>query len=173
MIAAAYIPPELLERLGGLLDEESRLLEVRRSQLDSLCGAIVDRDDEAVERLLQQIEQAQALQTATDAKLQLVRGALAAALHLPRAELKLSVLVAMLEGPPRLELARRRQRIMDLAARLQREHLRAVMLLNECSRINRMLLESLLPGSETVTTYGREGGRANWRGGTSLLDAES
>jgi flagellar biosynthesis/type III secretory pathway chaperone len=162
-----------MERLGELLDEESRLLELRRSQLDSLCGAVVDRDDEAVGRLLEQIEQARALQTSADAKLQSVRGHLAKVLGVPPSGMRLSVLVDRLEGPVRYELARRRERIMDLAARLQREHLRAVMLLNECARINRLLLESLLPGAETVTTYGRGGGRADWRGGASLLDAES
>ena len=161
----------IVETLEGLLDEEVSLLDLRRSQLRSLCGAIIERDDEAVERLLDQIERAQELQSVTDEKLDTVRRALAEHLACPPSEVKLSTLIAELPEPLRGRLAARRQRIIDLAERLQIEHMRTVMLLGECARINRLLMESLFPDSRGVTTYSVAGSDP-WRPDGGLVDAE-
>jgi len=161
----------VVETLESLLDDEASLLDVRRSQLHSLRGAIVDRDDEAVERLLRQIERAQELQSATDEKLNTVRRALAEQLGCPASEVKLSALIAELPKPLRGALADRRQRIIDLAERLQIEHMRTVMLLGECARINRLLMESLFPDSRGVTTYSTAGSHP-WHPEGGLVDAE-
>ena len=59
----------------------------------------------------------------------------------------------------------------ELAERLQLAHLRAVVLLGECARINRLLLESLFPASRTPATYS-QGGAEPWGSGPGLLDAE-
>jgi len=172
MTTSLSIPAALLERLEALLAEEARLLDLRRSQLASLSGAIVDRDEEAVERLLEQIERAQELQADTDGRLQALRGELAAAAGRPRAQMRLSALIGCLDGPAAEALGRQRARVIDLAGKLQQEHLRAVLLLNECARINRMLLASLMPHCQTVTTYSPDG-TDDWRAGSGLLDAES
>ena len=53
---------DLVEPLHEALDEEIAALNLRRSQLALLREAILARDDEAVGRLLGQLEQAQVLQ---------------------------------------------------------------------------------------------------------------
>jgi flagellar biosynthesis/type III secretory pathway chaperone len=171
MIPPPAIETERIASLGRLLDEEASLLDLRRSQLASLCGAIVDRDEDAVERLLEQIERAQELQAAADEKLDAIRRKLAECLDCPNEEVKLSALIAALSEPQRTALAEQRRRIIELAERLQLEHMRTVMLLTECSRINRMLLESLFPDSQGVTTYS-EAGPEPWRPEAGLVDAE-
>jgi len=171
MIPPSAIETERIASLGRLLDEEASLLDLRRSQLASLCGAIVDRDEDAVERLLEQIERAQELQAAADEKLDALRRKLAECLHCPNEKVKLSALIAALSEPQRTALAEQRRKIIELADRLQLEHMRTVMLLTECSRINRMLLESLFPDSQGVTTYS-EAGPEPWRPETGLVDAE-
>jgi len=157
--------------LEALMDEEIALLDLRRSQLSCLCGAIVDRDEDAVEGLLEQIERAQQLQAATDGKLQALRKVAARRLCRPEGQVKLSGLIAALDEPLRPPLAERRQRIIDLAGRLQQEHMRTVILLTECARLNRMLLEGLFPQGEGVTTYDADGAEA-WRGEAGLVDTE-
>jgi flagellar biosynthesis/type III secretory pathway chaperone len=166
--------PTIAERAGALaelLDEEIALLDLRRSQLSSLCAAIIDRDEDAVERLLDQIERAQELQSATDQKLDSLRRELAARLACEGERMKLSALIASIDEPQRGQLAARRQRIIELAERLQLEHMRTVVLLTECARINRLLLEGLLPGSEGVTTYRADGADA-WQADAGLVDTE-
>ncbi len=164
------LAPDELTALEGLLDEQARLLDVRRSQLSSLSGAIVDQDDRAVERLLRQIEQAQQLQARTDARLASARRALAGRAGIEPDELRLGWLAQHLPGEQGERIARARQRIIDLAEALQHEHMRTVLLLSECMRINRQLLESLLPGGG-VTTYGA-GGSSWYRSGAGLVDTE-
>ena len=103
---------------------------------------------------------------------QALRGELAAAAGRPREQMRLSALIGCLDGPAAEALGRQRARVIDLAGKLQQEHLRAVLLLNECARINRMLLASLMPHCQTVTTYSPDG-TDDWRAGSGLLDAES
>jgi flagellar biosynthesis/type III secretory pathway chaperone len=171
MISPPATRTDQIASLARLLEEEASLLDLRRSQLASLCGAIIDRDEEAVERLLEQIERAQELQTAADEKLDAIRRKLGERLNCPGDEVKLSALIAALPQPQRTALAEQRRRIIELAERLQLEHMRTVMLLTECSRINRMLLESLFPDSQGVTTYS-EAGSEPWRPEAGLVDAE-
>ena len=64
-----------------------------------------------------------------------------------------------------------RQRIVELTDALRKQHLQTVLLLAECARFNRLLLESILPGGEMVMTYGT-GGSDLWRSGTGLVDTE-
>jgi flagellar biosynthesis/type III secretory pathway chaperone len=167
-------PPDAPDPIGSLrqlLDEEIALLDVRRSQLASLCAAIIDRDDDAVERLLDQIERAHELQAATDRRLEALRQVLCERLGCARDEVRLSALIAALPEADRQPLAERRQRIIELAERLQLEHMRTVILLGECARINRLLLESLFPAAEGVATYNARGAD-HWRPEAGLVDTE-
>jgi flagellar biosynthesis/type III secretory pathway chaperone len=159
------------EPLRRLLDEEIALLDLRRSQLSSLCGAIVDRDEDAVGRLLEQIERAQQLQAATDGQLQALRAVLADRLARPPEQLRLSTLIELVPVEHRDELTRRRERVIELAEQLQMAHVRAVVLVTECARVNRLLLAALLGGGDSVTTYNAVGADP-WRTGPGLVDAE-
>ena len=160
-----------VDALDALMGEEEALLDLRRGQLASLAAAIIDRDDDAVERLLEQVEQAQRLQAATDKQLDDLRADLAKRLACDRRQVRLSALIERLPDERRDALAARRERIIHLAERLQWEHVRTVKLLRECARINRMLLESLCPQSRALTTYSAAGCDA-WRPGTGLVDSE-
>ena len=171
MILPLGLTSEQMERLTSLLGQEEALLSLRRSQLDSLCAAIVDRDDDAVERLLEQVEQAQQLHANTDEKLNALRRELAEQLACPIERVRVSALIDELDSPEREALARQRDRIVELAEALQLQHLRTVMLLSECARINRLLLESLFPKSEGVLTY-TASGQDPWQPDAGLFDAE-
>ena len=161
----------LVAELLAVLDEQIALLELRRSQLESLSETILDRDDARMEVLLGEIEQTMRVQQAADLKLHAVRNALASAFACPPEEIRLGRLIARLEGDPRLALDYRRQRILRLTEQLRQQHLETCLFLMESSRINRMLLESLFPNSEPVITYGA-GGQDQWRPPTPLVDAE-
>ena len=169
------IPPgagDLLESLDALLEEEISLLQERRKHLETLSDVLVRRDDESMERLLEEMERAQDRQAQTDLRLRGVREALAESLGTDAREMTLSVLIGELPLPLGEALDRRRKQILLLAGDLRHRHLQATMLLAESARINRMLLESLFPSSESVTTYST-GGADSWRPDTGLVDAES
>ncbi len=162
---------EMVRELLILLDEEIQLLRLRVGQFDELYEVTLRRGSERVDLLLEEMVLAQQRQIDLDAKLQAGRGMIARSVGCPRRELKLSMLIEMLEDVQARELEHKRQQIILLAERLKRRHLDTAMLLSESIRVNRMLLEGLLPASGTVTTY-NTGGAKGWRDGTGLLDAE-
>ena len=169
------ILPNMDSQIGELqdvLDEEIVLLERKCSQLAGLFKAMVDRDQETTETVLEQMEQSQEAQVSVDLRLGTIRRTLADALGCEARELKLSELVAVL--PPGWAKATddRRRRIVDLTVKLRREHLQTAMLLNECIRINRTLLASLFPATDTVMTYSTDGSDI-WRSESGLMDTES
>ena len=172
MISTAADITDLVNELLSVLDEEIALLDLRRSQLEAVSRAVIDRDDDALERLIGQIEQAWHSQVRGDLKLKALCRALAESLGQSQQKVKLVELSDKLPKAQRLDVDLRRGRIVLQAQRFRKQHLETVVLLSECARINRLLLEGLLPGSETVTTY-EKGGAAMWRSGTHLVDAES
>ena len=165
------LEPSLNELLGAL-DEEAQLLEQKRSQLTDLFRALMDRNEEATEAVLGEIERAQSLQVSADFRLSEARRILAEVLGYPVAGFKLSKLIALLPPAWAQPLGVRRQRILTLTGALRREHLRTATLLGECIRVNRALLSCLLPAGEPVVTYST-GGADVWRPETGIMDSES
>ena len=167
----ALTQQDLAAQLREVLDQEIAALNLRRSQLGLLREAILQRDDEGVARMLAQLEQAQAVQSQLEGRLEALRESAAEELGLPTRQVTLSALIARL-GPAQgrgLDLCRRQ--IIHLLKALQRQHLELAMLLRECARINRLVLEQILGGGG-VMTY-RAGGRDDWRDGAGLMDMES
>jgi flagellar biosynthesis/type III secretory pathway chaperone len=121
--------------------------------------------------VLDEIERAQQQQALTDIRLHSVRESLAAALGMETRALRLSGLIPLLEGRIAAEIDARRRRITRLAEEVRKRNLQAAVILSECARINHLLLQSLFPRENSVTTYGAKGS-ATWRSGVGVVDAE-
>jgi flagellar biosynthesis/type III secretory pathway chaperone len=160
----------LIGQLLELLDEEIRILSLRQEQLARLSTCLASRDQETTERLLDEIEQTQARQQQTDARLASNRAELARMLEWDRGDLKLSQLIDALPGAVGIAVGQKRQRIIELAEKVKHENLRASMILTECAHLNQLMLQAFLPSGSQVTTYGN-GGSATWRGAAGLVDA--
>lgn len=161
----------LLEQLLVVLDGSIDLLGQKRAALAGLSAAIMDRDEAAVEALLARLDALVLPQQQSDLKMKALRDSLACAMGRSAEGFKLSVLVELL--PPELSgrLDYRRRQIMILAQDLRAQHVETALLLRECARINRMLLECVTGSGQSVTTYG-SGGKSTWRPAGGLLDAE-
>jgi len=165
-------PAESLAReLTPLLDEQIALLTLRASQLDAMAKLLVDRNDTAMERLLEQMTQSQAMQADTDRRLAHAREAAAEALGYDVRTVRLSVLERHVGVGLAEALAFRREQLADLAEQVRRKHMRTALLLVECARINRMLLEGLFGRSGSCRTYDPTG-TAAWDTDAGLVDAE-
>ncbi|MFP3937100.1 MAG: flagellar export chaperone FlgN [Phycisphaerae bacterium] len=166
--------PQITETLAELLevlDEEIAVLSDRLEQMELLSSAIAHRDDDAMEPVLDQMEQTQSRQQQTDTRLAKVREMLASLTGIPAGELRLWRLVRELPEPASGKIASRRHRLVELSDTLRRSHLRTVLLLAESARFNRLLLETMFPAGEPVTTYD-SGGTDHWRPDTGLVDTE-
>jgi len=157
--------------LHEILDEQARLLEDKCSQLAELAAALVRRDDDATERLLGQMERTEQEQANADLALETARRSLAESHELPAAGMSLSRLAEALGDREGALLRMKRQRLADLIAQLRREQLQVSILLNECMRVNQMMLDVFAPSQQSVVTYGTNGAD-RWRTGSGLVDTE-
>jgi len=161
----------MVRELLDVLDEEIALLNLRRSQLELLSGAMLDRDEQAVGELLGDIEDSAQRQTTADLKLQAVRTALAAAMGIEADGLKLSNIVEALPADMRPQIDYRRQQIILLIDALRTQHMETAVLVHECARINRLLLEGLFRIDTRPVTYAA-GGQQGWSPHAGLIDME-
>lgn len=162
---------EMAPELLALLDEEIRMLHLRKAQFDELYDLILHHNEPRMEALLDEMTCAQQDQTQLDTKLKALRTLFAKAIGCQERELRLLLLAKYLDPPYGTELQYRREQIILLAEQLKRKHLDTAMLLSESARVNRILLEGLLPSSEPVTVYGTNGTKP-WRSSSGLVDAE-
>lgn len=171
MIATDPVADPLTDELLAVLDAEVALLGKRCEQLDLLAEAVAQRDDATLETLLDEIEIAQKLQEQLDRKVHAVRAALANHYGVPVEQMRLSRLVRWLSGHRKGAVDYRRQQVLLLAEDLKQKNFEAAVVLSECARLNRMLLQCLFPKDQGVTTYGSDGS-AVWRFGAGAVDAE-
>ncbi len=170
MIHPAYDNLPAVAHLLGALEEQIDLLEHRLRHLDELTAAMVKVDNDGMEGLLAQMDSFTAAQEACHERLAAARVEAAAELGLPP-RARLSQMVEALGGRPGLALAASRQRLGELMALLKRRHMETSLLLVECMRVNRLMLEQILPSGPTVAMYGSDGAQ-HWRSSTGVVDAE-
>ncbi len=156
--------------LLAVLEEQIELLEDRLQHLDSLTAAMVKVDNEQMEQLLARMDQFTQAQQDCHGRLTEARHEAAGVLGLASSA-RLSQMVSVLSGREQVALEAARRRLGELMSQLKRRHMETSLLLVECMRVNRMLLDQLLPRTQGVTMYGSQGHR-HWRNHSGLVDAE-
>jgi len=167
----APLDADTVRPLVACLDAQIELLSGREAELDALSEAIIANDNDRMEQVLDQMTQSRQRQRQADADLENARAALARKLGWPVRQTRLANLVARVEPASREPLRARRRTVMELAARISLKHRQTAVLLAECTRVNRMLIDCMVPTDQRVTLYG-QGGRREWQGGASLMDTE-
>ncbi len=171
MITDTTIQEEVIAGLSSLLDEEIVLLKIREKQFDELYNVILHHDEDAMEPLLREMTDARQKQARLDADLDIMRTDIASLLGIPRTEITLRELAEQIGGDTGATLIKQRERLIILAEQLKTRHLNTAVLLTESMKINRSLLNSLIPDKGQVTTYGKHG-ESPWRRNPGLVDTE-
>jgi len=172
MISTTGPTSQWVTALSDALDEEASLLGQWGEQLEELSSAILGRGDRDLEELLGRMECTRRRQREGETRLSAASAGLARALACDAAPGRLSDLIDRLGDAQRDRLEPKRRRVVEQIALVRRTHLRSAVLLSECARVNRELLERLLPKTAPLTTYGA-GGRVSRRGGAGLISTES
>jgi len=164
--------PETQARVAallGVLDEDVRHIEATLLRLDALRSLLIKRDDEALQKLLEEIHEQGESYAATESRRQALRRELAADLGLPEGDLTLSGLLSRLQGQDRASVGERQAKLKFLIARLKREHTLTSLLVADCAKFNRSLLRVFLgPAGKTGTTYSPTGAARHPTGVTLL-----
>ncbi len=172
MIEAKRPVQALVAELANLLDNEIKILDLRSRQMVAMRRHIADRNDQALCSLMAEVDETREFQETSERQLVALRRTLAETFSYDGpGQLRLSWLIPQLDANGQAMIGYRRERIVELAGRFRSEHARTAMLLRECMRINRLLLENLFPSNETATTYGA-GGRTAWQSEAGMVDTE-
>ncbi len=157
--------PQAQALVGPLLEalhRQEQLLEIKTSQMARLFDVIAERDDAAMEKLLEEMELTESQQSRTDAALAAAKNNLALALGLPpSAAVGLSMLAGRLDEESAQLVRGRQRRLRLLVEALRRKHLATSHLLHECATINRAMLEAM-SGRQATMTY-RPDGKVQWQ----------
>lgn len=147
---------ELLENLAAFLDSRTDQMQRTLEQLDSLRAAVIRRDERALAEMLEQTRQDSQLRDELDAAQMVLGRRLAAALGLAE-PVNLTRLCAALDAEQAQRFRRKQRDLLELAEQVRIEHSATEMLLRECARCNRQLLEAIVGHSAQNNTYDPQG----------------
>ena len=167
----AALGAETVDELIACLDDQIDLLARREAELDALGEAILANDNDRMERVLDEMTRSRQLQQQADDRLSSARGAAAETLGWPASQTRLAKLIGLIEPTGRQELRRRRRQVLERASRISLKHRQTAVLLAECTRVNRMLIDCMVGDDQRVTLYGHTG-RQHWNGAGGLMDTE-
>jgi len=134
---------EKVDALLTCLDKDVQLLQEGLSRLDELRRLVIKRDDDALGKLLEQIQGEVDQHRRHERNRQSIRLELAAALGYEPNQTTLSALQTILPKGRKEKITEKKEKIRSLVEKFRKEHLKTILLLSECSRFNNMLLKSL------------------------------
>jgi hypothetical protein len=153
-----------------VLDEDIRHVETALTRLDALRTLLIQRDERGLESLLEDIRRQGETHTVNERKRQTLRRELAAQLECQEGELTLSTLQGQLSGPSRSAVVARQTRLKTLAGQLRREYTLTTLLLADCARFNRSLMQAFFGQAGRGNVTYRPGGVAPPQSGAALMD---
>lgn len=147
---------ELLEDLAVFLDGRTDQMQRTMEQLNVLRAAVIRRDERTMAEMLEQTRQESQLRDELDAAQVVLGRRLAAAFGLTE-PVNLTRLCAALDAQQAERFRHKQQTLLALAKRVRIEHSATEMLLRECARCNRQLLEAIVGHSAQNNTYDPQG----------------
>ncbi len=158
----------LIKELVSVLDKDAANIEVTLERLDRLRGAVIKRDQEDLKVLLGTISSEEDVYSQVEAHRYEVRSMIATCLGWEIERVNISNLKQVVSEDIGRLLSDKQVRLNALTSKLRKEHEGTSALLRECSRLNKMLLRSLLNnGKETITYNNR--GAASWESRRRLV----
>jgi hypothetical protein len=151
----------LTDRLLLVLADEIENIERTLERLDGLRAAVIRRDEEGLNDLLEEVKNEQAGYALIEQKRGVIRNKMSEVIGCDIGQMNLSKLCCELAGERRDLVAQAQQKLKELCAKLKKEHMATNILLKECSRLNNLLLRGILGNGKEAVTYNSRG-NASW-----------
>jgi predicted RNase H-like nuclease (RuvC/YqgF family) len=147
----------LTEKLFDFLNDS--ILSVRRmlEQLTELRAAVIRRDEKTLSQMSEKMSELAARRVEMQQRQLQLCSTFALLLNCRAEDVNVSYLTGFLKADRKKELKDRQQTLRQLTARLSSEHRATEQLLRECERLNRMMLEGIVGGTNHTLTYGHGG----------------
>lgn len=148
----------LIEELSAILDADAEHIETTLGNLNDLRAGLIRRSEPGLEQLLETVRQRQDQREAVEAKRQKFRHVAAKILGCRSDQVNLTRFMEHLPQKQQEDLMLRKTRLENLVSKLKTEYMATATLLSECSRFNRMLIESIIGNCcKGATTYNSSG----------------
>ncbi|MCK4887366.1 MAG: hypothetical protein KAS96_08255 [Planctomycetes bacterium] len=137
-----------ISELMMVLDIDIAHLQESLLRLNDLRMLVVKRDNDKLGKLLMTIEASTNSHKENEQRRQRICQYLAEAAGTGSKYATLADIEQMIDGPMKLEFNRRRLKLKVLASEVKNDYLSASMLLADCARVNRMLLDGIFGGGK-------------------------
>ena len=147
-----------VDELLVVLEMDIENIQQSLSLLNELRSFVVKRDDAALGKLLGVIRTKSDDYSTNELKRQRIRKELAVVMGCGVQAVTLSRLEGVLSGEKVIEIAEKKAKLKSLLKELKREYMATAMLLSDCARFNRVLLENVFEiGKTGIATYSSDG----------------
>ena len=149
---------DTIDELLAVLDKDIEQLQLSVDRLNELRILIVKRDDKSLHRLLTAIRTDSEEYRHNESKRQATRAQLAALLGCSLQQMTLSKLQAIAPDENGARISETAEKLRSLSSSLKKQHAATALLLADCARFNRQLLQCILNrshgGEVTYTASG-------------------
>lgn len=138
-----------INELMIVLDIDIAHLQESLLRLNDLRMLVVKRDNDKLGELLMTIEASTNSHKENEQRRQQICQYIADVAGIQSKYATLADIEEMVDGPTKLEFSRKRAKLKVLASEIKNDHQSASMLLTDCARINRMLLDNVFGGGKS------------------------
>jgi len=147
-----------VDRLLVVLQRQLEAIKLNLSRLNELRAFVVKRDEVSLRKLLTNIQSESPMQAQDEQKREILRRELADIFGCQTSQMTLSMLEKQLDGQRKQRVTHIKNELRDSAIELRKEHSGTMMLLAECARFNKTLLNGILSlGRSSEITYSQNG----------------
>jgi hypothetical protein len=147
----------LTETLFDFLNDSILSVRWMLEQLTELRAAVIRRDEKTLAQMSEKMSELAVQRVEMQQRQRQLCEAFALRLNCRAEDVNVSYLTDFLEADRKKELKNRQQTLRQLTTRLLSEHRATEQLLRECERLNRMMLEGIVGGTNHTLTYGHGG----------------
>jgi hypothetical protein len=155
--ASQKILTELTDQLFAFLDDSLASLQDMLGKLNELRTAVIRRDQNSLQEMSDRMPEMTTLQNDMQRRQRQICQAFAGPLNCPVEKINISYLTLFLEGPKADELKSKQRLLQDLVGRLSSERRATELLLRECEKLNRIILDGIIGRANQSCTYGSAG----------------
>ena len=137
-----------INELMMVIDIDIAHLQESLLRLNDLRMLVVKRDNDKLGKLLMTIEASTNSHKENEQRRQQICQYLAEAAGIDSKYATLVDIEGMIDGPMKMEFNRKRLKLKVLVSEVKNDHLSASMLLADCARVNRMLLDGIFGGGK-------------------------
>ena len=147
-----------IDELLVVLDKDIQHMQDSLSRLNELRSLVVKRNEADLGKLLESIQADSDSYRSHELKRESIRKELANALGCDLQQMTLSGLETLVSEERKAQVAAKKAKLRVLTKQLKKEHLSTAMLLSDCARFNRQLLNSVFDlGKVGIVCYDSKG----------------